>query len=127
MTNELLFLCDATVCGCESDSLQSSSSTGIVVGVVVGLLGVAVGISGLIGAAFIAKRHRCSVNFAMYNDYCENRPEPGRKKGEMATEENPAYGMSAPRGRAPPETNEIPQFTQPPSTAPEEGVYEGVC
>ena len=59
-----------------------------------------------------------------------NRPEPGRKKGEMATEENPAYGMSAPRGRAPPETKgdyEIPQFTQPPSTAPEEGVYEGVC
>ena len=47
----------------------------------------------------------------------------------MATEENPAYGMSAPRGRAPPETKgdyEIPQFTQPPSTAPEEGVYEGV-
>ena len=57
-TNILLFLCDATVCGCESDSLQSSSSTGIVVGVVVGLLGVAVGISGLIGGAFIAKRHR---------------------------------------------------------------------
>ena len=48
----------------------------------------------------------------------------------MATEENPAYGMSAPRGRAPPETKgdyEIPQFTQPPSTAPEEGIYEGVC
>ena len=66
MTNILLFLCDATVCGCESDSLQSSSSTGIVVGVVVGLLGVAVGISGLIGAAFIAKRHRYSVNFAVH-------------------------------------------------------------
>ena len=126
----MLFLCDATVCGCESDSLQSSSSTGIVVGVVGLLLGVAVGISGLIGAVFIAKRYRCSVNFAMYNDYCENRPESGRKKGEMATEVNQAYGMSAPRSRAPPETKgdyEIPQFTQPPSTAPEEGVYEGVC
>ena len=67
MANELLFLCDATVCGCESDSLQSSGSTGIVVGVVVGLLlGAAVGISGLIGAAFIAKRHRFSVSFAVH-------------------------------------------------------------
>ena len=67
MANELLFICDATVCGCESDSLQSSSSTGIVVGVVVGLLlGAAVGISGLIGGAFVAKRHRYSVNFAVH-------------------------------------------------------------
>ena len=49
-----------TVCGCESDSLQSSSSTGIVVGDVVGLLGVVVGISGRIGGAFIAKGHRYS-------------------------------------------------------------------
>ncbi|CAI8005230.1 hypothetical protein GBAR_LOCUS4104, partial [Geodia barretti] len=44
---------------CESaDSLQSSGSTGMIVGVVIGLLGVAVGVSGLIGAAVIAKRHR---------------------------------------------------------------------
>ena len=66
MASILLFLCDATVCGCESDSLQSSSSTGIVVGVVGLLLGAVVGISGLIGAALIAKRHRYSVSFAVH-------------------------------------------------------------
>ena len=60
----------------------------------------------------------CSLN--------SNRPESGRKKGEMATDVNPAYGMSAPRHRAPPETKGDYEYTQPPSVAPEEGVYEGV-
>ena len=44
---------------CESaDSLQSCGSTGVIVGVVIGLLGVAVGISGLIGGTVIVKRRR---------------------------------------------------------------------
>ena len=45
-------------CSVESESTGSSSSTGIIVGVVIGLLGVAVGISGLIGGVVIARKHR---------------------------------------------------------------------
>ena len=43
----------------------------------------------------------------------------------MATEENPAYGLSSPH-RRPAEDKEIPHYPQPPSGAPEEEVYEGV-
>ena len=35
----------------------------MIVGVVIGLLGVAVGVSGLIGAAVIAKRHRYIIHY----------------------------------------------------------------
>ena len=43
----------------------------------------------------------------------------------MSTEDNPAYGMSLPRGK--PGDYEVPQYIQP-ATAPdtEEGVYEGL-
>ncbi|CAI7996896.1 hypothetical protein GBAR_LOCUS1986 [Geodia barretti] len=51
----------------------------MIVGVVIGLLGVAVGVSGLIGGAVIAKRHR-----------------PAEAK---ATGANPAHGMSGPHGK----------------------------
>ena len=47
----------------------------------------------------------------------------------MATEGNPAYGLSSPH-RRPDEDKEddyeIPHYTQPPSEVSEEGVYEGV-
>ena len=43
----------------------------------------------------------------------------------MSTDDNPAYGMSLPRGKL--GDYEVPQYIQP-ATAPatEEGVYEGV-
>ena len=46
----------------------------------------------------------------------------------MATEENPAYGLSGPHRRPAEDKGdyEIPHYTQPPSGASEEGVYEGV-
>ena len=45
----------------------------------------------------------------------------------MATEENPAYGLSGPH-RRPAEDKRDYEISspQPPSEAPEEGVYEGV-
>ena len=43
----------------------------------------------------------------------------------MSTDDNPAYGMSLPRGKS--GDYEVPHYIQP-ATAPatEEGVYEGV-
>ena len=52
------FVIPAVTCSDESESTGSSSSTGIIFGVVIGLLCVAVGISGLIGGIFIARKHR---------------------------------------------------------------------
>ena len=43
------------------EQLGASGSTPIAVGVVIGLIGVAVGISGLIGGAFIVKRRWCAT------------------------------------------------------------------
>ena len=44
----------------------------------------------------------------------------------MSTDDNPAYGMSLPRGKSEYSKGdyEVPQYIQPPDT--EEGVYEGV-
>ena len=116
------------MCSCESaDSLQSS---GMIVGVVIGLLGVAVGISGLIGGTVIVKRRRYIHTLSLVSVLCAYSAMLSticyRPKGDMATEANPAYSMSGPHGK-PAETEgeyEIPQFTQPSSGA--EGVYEGV-
>ena len=105
----------------------------MIVGVVIGLLGVAVGISGLIGAAVIVKRHRYIHTLSLVSVLCAYSTmlsticyRPAEAKGDMATEANPAYSMSGPHGKLA-ETEgeyEIPQYTQPPSGA--EGVYEGV-
>ena len=55
------------------------------------------------------------------------RPE-SKGKGDMATEENPAYGLTGHhRGLSEDKgDHEIPHYPHPPSGAPEEGVYEGV-
>ena len=57
----------------------------------------------------------------LYSTVCY-RPE---SKRDMSTDDNPAYGMSLPRGKS--GDYEVPQYIQP-ATAPatEEGVYEGV-
>ena len=51
----LLIISFLTACNC-GQQLGGSGSAPIAVGVVIGLIGVAVGVSGLIGGAFIAKR-----------------------------------------------------------------------
>ena len=116
------------VCSCESaGSVQSSGSTGMIVGVVIGLLGVAVGVSGLIGGAVIVKRRRYTLPLVsllyaysvMLSTLCYRATEA---KGDMA---NLAYSMSGPHGK-PAETEgeyDIPQYPEPPSGA--EGIY--VC
>ena len=74
----------------------------MIVGVVIGLLGVAVGVSGLIGGAVIAKTHRYIHHLlvslvytysAMHSTLCY-RPAEAK-----ATGANPAHGMSGPHGK----------------------------
>ena len=86
----------------------------------IGLLGVAMGISGLIGGVIIARKDRYMNNICMALCFtlCSYRPE-SKGKGDMATEENPAYGLSGPQTEG---DYEIPQHTQPSSEAPEERV-----
>ena len=80
-----------------SNTHASNNRTPLIVGVMIGVLGIAVGISGLVGGAVIVKKCKKYAIIGLYcmhmsKSYYHRSVAVPKPKQDVYTEINPAYG-----------------------------------
>ena len=120
---------------------STSETTPIIIGVIIAAVGVVVGTVGISIAVYVVVKKRyvepdrliCYTLIELLRLYyihivCHtNRAVSDSKVMGVATEDNPAYGVSGPHGKGDQteQVYEMPNFIQPPP-ASHEAVYEGI-